>query len=266
MKKQLFILSLLALTLTNIAFGQDSITEFLKNKQNSNSVAQDLEAQVQNYIRAVINQDAEEVYKFIHPDYVKSLKGKDGAMEFIESEFEVSKKEDFKIVGVKIKEGSKSVTTNANSQKIKVAVAFQTEKGVASLDGEVTAISVNNNWYFVHQKTILESFGVKEFEETPSGNTETANALSSGVVNGKAISLPAPEYPKAARAVGATGAVNVEVVLDEEGNVISAEAVSGHALLRQASEEAAKKAKFKPTLVNGQARKVTGTIVYNFSK
>ena len=89
---------------------------------------------------------------------------------------------------------------------------------------------------------------------------------SAGVMNGKAVSLPAPEYPKAAQAVGARGEVNVTVTIDEAGNVISAEAISGHPLLKSAAVEAAKKAKFKPMIVDGQARKVIGTIVYNFGK
>ncbi len=46
--------------------------------------------------------------------------------------------------------------------------------------------------------------------------------VSAGVVNGKAITLAKPAYPAAARAVGAQGAVNVKVTIDEEGNVISA--------------------------------------------
>lgn len=88
--------------------------------------------------------------------------------------------------------------------------------------------------------------------------------ISKGVVNGSAISLPKPEFPAAAKAVNASGTVNVQVLIDEEGNVVSAKAVSGHPLLRQAAEESAQGAKFKPTLLSGQAVKVNGVVVYNF--
>jgi TonB family protein len=88
--------------------------------------------------------------------------------------------------------------------------------------------------------------------------------VSVGVVNGKAVNLTKPAYPAAARAVRAEGAVNVKVTIDEEGNVISAEAVSGHPLLQQASVQAAQQSKFNPTILSGQAVKVTGVIVYNF--
>jgi len=88
--------------------------------------------------------------------------------------------------------------------------------------------------------------------------------ISKGVINGSAISLPKPPYPPAARAVRASGAVNVQVTIGENGSVISATAVSGHPLLRPAAAAAARGAKFAPTLLSGQAVKVTGVIVYNF--
>lgn len=88
--------------------------------------------------------------------------------------------------------------------------------------------------------------------------------VSLGVINGKASRLVTPPYPAAARAVRAAGAVNVSVSIDENGNVTSANAVSGHPLLRQAAEQAARASKFTPTVLSGQAVPVTGIIVYNF--
>ncbi len=89
--------------------------------------------------------------------------------------------------------------------------------------------------------------------------------ISGGVVNGKAVNLPAPAYPPAGKAVKASGTVNVQVTIDESGKVISASAISGHALLRANAEAAARQAKFSPTLFSGQAVKTTGIIVYNFT-
>jgi TonB family protein len=88
--------------------------------------------------------------------------------------------------------------------------------------------------------------------------------VSGGVVNGKATSLPKPPYPAAAKAVKAGGAVSVQVLIDEEGNVVSASTVSGHPLLRAAAEQAARSAKFSPTMLCGEKVKVAGSIVYNF--
>lgn len=89
-------------------------------------------------------------------------------------------------------------------------------------------------------------------------------AIAGGVLNGKAISLPRPAYPEIARTAGASGTVVVQVVIDEEGNVISADAISGHPLLQGAATEAARNAKFLPTKLSGQAVKVAGVITYNF--
>ncbi|HET9526614.1 MAG TPA: TonB family protein [Pyrinomonadaceae bacterium] len=88
--------------------------------------------------------------------------------------------------------------------------------------------------------------------------------ISGGVLNGKAISLPKPGYPPIARAAHASGTVVVQVLIDENGNVVSASAVSGHPLLINAAVSAARQAKFSPTKLSGQPVKVTGVIQYNF--
>lgn len=98
------------------------------------------------------------------------------------------------------------------------------------------------------------------------GQTEPTKpkTISGGVLNGKAISLPKPPYPAAAAAVRASGVVSVQVLINEEGNVVSANAVSGHPLLRAAATQAAQEAKFSPTLLMGNPVKVSGIITYNF--
>jgi TonB family protein len=87
-----------------------------------------------------------------------------------------------------------------------------------------------------------------------------------GVVNGSATYLPKPPYPAAAVAVNAQGKVSVQVTIDEDGRVVSARAVDGHPLLRGVAEAAAKQAKFSPTLLSKVPVKVTGVIVYNFTR
>ena len=88
--------------------------------------------------------------------------------------------------------------------------------------------------------------------------------ISGGVLNGKAISLPKPAYPPIARAAHASGTVTVQVLIDENGNVVSAKAVSGHPLLQAVAVAAARQARFSPTKLSGQPVKVTGVIQYNF--
>lgn len=100
---------------------------------------------------------------------------------------------------------------------------------------------------------------------TPNTNTAPANRpVNSGVLNGRAISLPKPAYPSTARAVRASGSVTVQISLDEGGNVISAKAVSGHPLLRQPAESSARQARFAPVRVGNQAVPSNGILVYTF--
>ena len=98
----------------------------------------------------------------------------------------------------------------------------------------------------------------------PPKPTPPSHPVSGGVLNGKAISLPKPAYPAIARTAHASGTVVVQVVIDENGNVISAHAVSGHPLLQAVAVAAAHGARFSPTKLSGQPVKVTGVITYNF--
>jgi hypothetical protein len=112
---------------------------------------------------------------------------------------------------------------------------------------------------------------------TPNNNTEPAPPstpnppaqgqqnpkkipVNGGMLNGKAIYLPVPEVPSGE----ATGVVLVAVLVDEQGGVIEARAVSGPANLHAAAVAAARLARFNPTLLMGEPVRVSGTLSYNF--
>lgn len=86
--------------------------------------------------------------------------------------------------------------------------------------------------------------------------------LDANIVNGRAISLPKPVWPSGANRAG--GYVSVDIIIDKEGNVESAGTLLGPNDLHKTSREAACKAKFSPTLLNGKPVVVTGRITYNF--
>jgi TonB family protein len=90
--------------------------------------------------------------------------------------------------------------------------------------------------------------------------------ISAGVLNGKAISLPKPDYPPDAKAAGVEGVVVIQVTIDEQGNVTEARAISGPRQLQDVSINAALQAKFSPTLLSGEPVRVTGVLVYNFGR
>ena len=99
---------------------------------------------------------------------------------------------------------------------------------------------------------------------TPPVVKPPTQRLPSTVLVSKAVSLPQPLYPPIARQIRVQGAVSVQILVDEQGRVISAQAVSGNAMLLSAAKEAAMRARFTPTLLSGTPVKVQGAIIYNF--
>ncbi|HEX8189061.1 MAG TPA: TonB family protein [Pyrinomonadaceae bacterium] len=102
-------------------------------------------------------------------------------------------------------------------------------------------------------------WGAGDAERPARGKT-----VEGGVINGRTVSKPAPPYPLVAKLARARGAVSVRLLVDEQGDVVSAWAASGHPLLQAAAVEAARQAKFTPTTLSGAPVKVTGIITYNF--
>ena len=103
-------------------------------------------------------------------------------------------------------------------------------------------------------------------EPPPSpGPKPILKPVSGGVLNGTALTLPPPIYPESAKRMRTQGMVTVEVVLDETGKVVSANAMSGPSILRDAAVQAALKARFSPTKLSGQPVKVSGVINYKFA-
>ncbi len=97
----------------------------------------------------------------------------------------------------------------------------------------------------------------------PSGEPSN-RPVNAGILNSRAVNLTKPAYPPLARQMRAGGQVVVQVLVDEAGNVTSAKATSGNALLRAPAEAAARQSRFNPVRVDNQAVKATGIVLYNF--
>jgi TonB family protein len=74
-----------------------------------------------------------------------------------------------------------------------------------------------------------------------------------------------PSYPQTARTARITGIVKVYLEIDETGAVKSVQRSDGPQLLRQAAMDAARRWKFRPTVVGGQPVRVMGFINFNFT-
>ncbi|MDQ1613601.1 MAG: periplasmic protein TonB [Pyrinomonadaceae bacterium] len=94
----------------------------------------------------------------------------------------------------------------------------------------------------------------------------TGTEVQGGIINGKAVYKPQPEYPQSAKSARAQGTVRVQILVDETGRVIEAKVFDNapHGALANAALAAAKRARFTPTLLSGVPVKVTGFVTYNF--
>jgi|GEM_PF-1564642 len=84
--------------------------------------------------------------------------------------------------------------------------------------------------------------------------------LKPTIVNGKLLYVPQPDRPS----LRLKGQVKVELIINEQGNVISAKAKSVWPELNKAAEEAAMKARFSPTTFYGTPLVMPGVITFNF--
>ncbi len=119
------------------------------------------------------------------------------------------------------------------------------------------------------EKLFAESLTVNG--KIPNSDDLRINGLSLGVLNGKALKLPKPRQPYVKNPWHTTVDVRVRVQIDELGNVVSVkldEGVSfeGGGEFVTAAFDAAKGAKFSPTLICGKPARVTGIIRYTFSR
>jgi TonB family protein len=101
-------------------------------------------------------------------------------------------------------------------------------------------------------------------ERLPSA-TQNGKPLEIGSLIDKATQKVNPSYPQTAKAAHVGGVVTVYLEIDENGTVTTVHRTNGPQLLRQAAEDAARRWKFRPTVVEGQPRRVLGFINFNFT-
>ena len=99
-------------------------------------------------------------------------------------------------------------------------------------------------------------------QQNPAQPNQKRGPIAGGMLNAKAIYLPVPEAPPNE----ANGVVLVQVLVDEQGSVVDARPVSGPQQLHAAAVNAARLARFNPTLLMGEPVKVSGTLSYNFGR
>lgn len=85
------------------------------------------------------------------------------------------------------------------------------------------------------------------------------------VLKGSALVRVQPVYPQAAKQLRISGAVLIQVKIDEAGLVSEAKILCGPDIISEAALEAARKWTFKPTLLADKPIKVEGILTFNFT-
>ena len=100
-------------------------------------------------------------------------------------------------------------------------------------------------------------------DETPGSASSVAKPVDVGDLNSKAIGLPKPVLTEEAKRLKATGKVQVRVLVDENGKVVSATALNNVAVLRAIAEDAARQATFNSLTVDGITVRFTGILTFD---
>jgi protein TonB len=89
--------------------------------------------------------------------------------------------------------------------------------------------------------------------------------VSSGVVQGLAISQPQPVYPPIAKAAHVQGVVVLHAIISKTGTIENLNVISGPPMLTGAAVDAVKRWRYKPYLLSGEPTEVETTINVNFT-
>lgn len=167
---------------------------------------------------------------------------------------------------------TKDVCTTLNERDvpgIRVRGNYNNEKSTA----DFFYVVLNKRFYnFVYLRNDKENSKsdvawnelIKTFSEKKNSN-DFDFLIDSGndtVINARAKELIKPIYPSTIRNI--TTKVEVDVVIYEDGDVISAKPISGHSYFFKNAENAARRSKFRPAVVCGKPGKTFGLIVYSF--
>jgi len=100
---------------------------------------------------------------------------------------------------------------------------------------------------------------------TPTTPETDDNTIITGSLSGRERRRVMPVYPATAKTAGVAGVVRVFVLVDEKGKV-TVKSSEGHAMLKQAAEDAARKWTFTPTMSGNRLVRISGYIDFEFTR
>ena len=154
--------------------------------------------------------------------------------------------------------------TNAPSPNNAETAATRDPSKIVEAEGgtQPPNVQVNQREDHTEAGTGAVEAGTQQQAQNQQGTTKPRAPIAGGMLNGKAIYMPLPD----GQAGQPAGVVMVQILIDEQGSVIEAKAVSGPPALHGSAVTAARLARFMPTLLSGEPVKVSGTLSYNFGK
>jgi TonB family protein len=137
----------------------------------------------------------------------------------------------------------------------------------SSTDGKAATCLVSGEVVDQKGPAAILGAGTSPHSNTASGTPQAAQRvrISQGVSAGLLISRVPPIYPEVARSARIQGTVVMKAVINQMGDVVSLELVSGHPMLAPAALDAVKQWKYRPYLLNGNAVEVETEITVNFT-
>lgn len=99
-----------------------------------------------------------------------------------------------------------------------------------------------------------------------SGMAFAQELVPTAVAMARATKKVPPEFPAAARQLNLTGMSEVEVHVNEAGDVVETKVLKGNAIFSANAMAAARQWKFTPMNKDGAARKFTTILIFNFAK
>jgi protein TonB len=120
---------------------------------------------------------------------------------------------------------------------------------IASLGAEPGAPAAGVN---VNPNLSVPSFGSAPVPVAPAPAAQPKRASGGRVAPAQLTYRRDPEYPTAARQLGAHGVVVLDATIGKDGKVTAVKVISGHPLLVNAAKAAVMQWHYKPTLLDGQ--------------
>jgi TonB family protein len=138
----------------------------------------------------------------------------------------------------------------------------------ASADGKAASCLASGE--VVQEK--VPAAGVPVVSTAPQSNSASGTSqpgqrvrVAQGVSTGLLINKVPPIYPPVARVARIQGTVVMKAVINETGDVVGLELVSGHPMLAPAAMDAVKQWKYRPYMLNGNAVEVETQVRVNFA-